>query len=283
MAAERKTISGRVVAVTGGARGIGRATAQALIRSGARVAIGDLDVELAQTTAAELGGGAIALELDVTDTESFAAFLDETERQLGPLDVLINNAGIMPMGAYADEPDDVSLRIIDINLGGVMTGTKLALKRFVPRGSGHIVNIASQAGRAGFAGLATYCASKHAVVGLSRSLADELYGSGVEISVVMPGVVRTELSAGFPELRGMRTVAPEDVAAAIVGALEQPYLNVHVPKEAKAFGALGGMPIKNRKLIERLMGAEDKALLHVDPATRSDYESRARGEDRVTP
>jgi NAD(P)-dependent dehydrogenase (short-subunit alcohol dehydrogenase family) len=103
MAKERRSLSGKVVAITGGARGIGKATASALVRKGARVAIGDLDLTLAQQTAAELGGVTIAVALDVTDRSSFTVFLDEAERELGPLDVVVNNAGIMPVTPFAEE------------------------------------------------------------------------------------------------------------------------------------------------------------------------------------
>src|SRR6187551_3650750 len=103
MAKERRSLSGKVVAITGGARGIGKATAAALVRKGCRVAIGDIDFELAERTAAELGAGTVALPVDVTDRPSFAAFLDGTERELGPLEVLINNAGIMPVTSFAEE------------------------------------------------------------------------------------------------------------------------------------------------------------------------------------
>ena len=106
MAKERRSLNGKVVAITGGARGIGKATATALVRKGCRVAIGDLDLALAEQTAAELGGGAIALPLDVTDRASFASFLDEAEQQLGPLDVLVNNAGIMPVTPFVEESEE---------------------------------------------------------------------------------------------------------------------------------------------------------------------------------
>ena len=165
-----KSVAGKVVAITGGARGIGKSTATALIRRGARVAIGDLDLALAEQTAAELGGNAVAFELDVTDRESFARFLDAAEKELGPIDVLINNAGIMPVGPFVDETDETAKMLVDINLHGVIFGTKLALERMIPRRSGHIVNIASQAGKAGLPGGATYCATKHAVVGLSEAV-----------------------------------------------------------------------------------------------------------------
>src|SRR5881227_921322 len=98
MAKARRSLAGKVVAITGGARGIGRATAAALVAQGARVAIGDIDAPFAERTAQELRGGTIGLPLDVTDRASFAGFLDRTEAALGPLDVLVNNAGIMPIG-----------------------------------------------------------------------------------------------------------------------------------------------------------------------------------------
>ena len=123
----------KVVAITGGARGIGRATAAALIAQGARIAIGDIEASLAERTAQELGNGTIGLALDVTDRASFATFLDEVEGRLGPLDVLINNAGIMPIGSFVDESDATAKRMIDINLSGVIFGSKLALERFLPR------------------------------------------------------------------------------------------------------------------------------------------------------
>ncbi len=196
MAKQRRSLSGKVVAITGGARGIGKATATALVRKGCRVAIGDLELELAEQTAAGLGGGTIALPLDVTDRGSFAKFLDETERQLGPVDVVVNNAGIMPVTALVDESDASIKRQLDINIYGVIVGTQLAIERMRPRGSGHIVNIASQAGKTAIPGIATYSGTKHAVVGICEAVRAELRGSGVEVHCVMPTVVNTELTAG---------------------------------------------------------------------------------------
>jgi len=149
MAKQPRILAGETAAITGGARGIGRATAEALQRQGMRVAIGDVDADSARRTAEELGPSAVALPLDVTDRESFARFLDETERQLGPVEVLVNNAGIMQLGRFIDEDDLTARRMIDINLHGVILGTKLALERMIPRNRGHIVNVASQAGKFG--------------------------------------------------------------------------------------------------------------------------------------
>src|SRR5436309_1106276 len=191
MAKAPRSLAGMSVAITGGARGIGRATAAALIAQGARIAIGDIDRPLAEQTADELGAGTIGLHVDVTDRARFASFLDEVEERLGPLDVLVNNAGIMPLGRFVSETDELAHRIIDINVHGVINGSKLALERFLPRGRGHLVQLASATGKIGFSGAVTYCASKHAVVGLSEALRQELRGSGVEVSVVMPTAVNT--------------------------------------------------------------------------------------------
>src|SRR5437763_1647083 len=160
MAKSLRSLDGLVVAITGGARGIGRATAAALTAQEARVAIGDIDAPLAEKTASELGAGTIGLRLDVTDRESFAGFLDEVERQLGPLDVLVNNAGIMPVGPFETETDESARRLVDINVHGVILGCKLAVERFKPRGRGHIVQLASIAGKGGFPGGVPYCATK---------------------------------------------------------------------------------------------------------------------------
>src|SRR6266513_5884977 len=110
--AETRSVSGLVVAITGGARGIGRATAARLARDGARVAIGDLEAEMAETAAGEIGTGAIGLPLDVTERGSFEAFVDATEERLGPLDVLVNNAGILLMGPFLEEDDAATGREI---------------------------------------------------------------------------------------------------------------------------------------------------------------------------
>jgi NADP-dependent 3-hydroxy acid dehydrogenase YdfG len=276
MAKQRRSLNGRVVAITGGARGIGRATAAALVRRGAKVAIGDVDLELAERTATELGSGTIALPLDVTDRASFARFLDAVEERLGPLDVLVNNAGIMSLGRFADESDATAARQIDINLHGVIFGSKLALARFVPRGSGHLVNIASTAGKAGVPGGATYSATKHAVVGLTEAIRGELRGSGVETSVVMPVPVNTELAAGLVQGRGLTaTVEPEDVADAIVGALERPRHDVYVPRAIAAgvrFGAL--LPRRLAEAINR-SAKTDRILADADLSARAAYEQRA--------
>jgi NADP-dependent 3-hydroxy acid dehydrogenase YdfG len=277
VAREPRILAGSVVAVTGAARGIGRATARALLAQGMRVAIGDVDLAAAQQTAAELGSRTVALALDVTDRESFAGFLDEVELQLGPLDVLVNNAGIMPIGRFVDEDDLTAQRIVDINLHGVILGMKLALARMVPRDRGHIVNIASQAGKFGAPGGATYSATKHAVVGLSEAVRGELrlMGAHVDLSYVMPFVVNTELGSGLGQARGLHNLEPADVAAAIVEALQHQIVEVWVPKSTKRTYQLG--QLLPRSLAEGLGRAlkADRVLADADVVARRDYELRA--------
>jgi NAD(P)-dependent dehydrogenase (short-subunit alcohol dehydrogenase family) len=278
MAKQRRSLSGKVVAITGGARGIGKATATALVRKGCRVAIGDLDLALAEETANGLGGGTIALPLDVTDRGSFESFLDETERQLGALDAVINNAGIMPVTPFADEKPDSVRRQVDINLHGVITGTQLAIERLRPRGSGYIVNIASQAGKAGIPGIATYSATKHGVVGLSEAVRAELRGSGVEVLCVMPTVVNTELTSGVGQ-KWVKPVEAEDVANAIVEAMEVPRFDVFVPRANGAlYRFLVLLPRGAREALGRLMKV-DKLMLEVDHGARAAYEERAAASE----
>lgn len=280
MAKERRQLNGKVVAITGGARGIGKATAKALVGKGCRVAIGDLDSALAEQAAAELGGGTVGLALDVSDRGSFAGFLDEAERQLGPVDVVINNAGVMPVTPFVEESDASIKRQLDINLYGVIVGTQLAIERMRPRRSGHVVNVASSAGKAGVPGIATYSATKHAVVGLTEAVRGEHQEDGIEFSYVMPITVNTQLIEGVKDQRGVKRVEPEDVANEIVDALETGKVDVYVPKQMRATVMMGGLlPRKAREAVGRLMGV-DKVMTEVDPQARRSYEERVSANER---
>jgi len=274
MAKTLRSLNGQVVAITGGARGIGRATAAALIAQGARVGIGDIDAALVEQTASELGAGTVGLPLDVTDRESFAAFLDEVERQLGPLDVLVNNAGITPIGPFIDESDAAAARLIDINITGVILGSKLAVQRFTPRGRGHIVQLASIAGKGGFPGVATYCATKHAVVGLTESLRSELRGTGIEVHQVLPIGVNTELYSGVSAARGLKTPEPEDVANTIVELLQTGKFELFVPRSVGTLIRLQGLiPRRLADAIVRFTKA-DQLMLAADHGARAAYDAR---------
>jgi NADP-dependent 3-hydroxy acid dehydrogenase YdfG len=277
MAKQPRILAGQTAAITGAARGIGRATAEAFLRQGMRVAIGDVDLAAATKTAEELGPAAVALELDVTDRESFGAFLDATEEQLGPLDVLVNNAGIMQVGRFIDEDDLTARRMVDINVHGVILGMKLALERMIPRDRGHIVNISSQAGKFGAPGGATYSATKHAVVGLTEAVRGELrlMDAHIDVSYVMPVVVNTELGSGLGSVRGIPSLQPTDVADAIVEALQLGIVDVWVPKSVKRTSLLVSMlPRGVGEGLSRAIKA-DRVLAGADAGIRRDYELRA--------
>jgi hypothetical protein len=269
----------KVIVITGGARGIGLATATALHNLGAKVAIGDIDEAKVKESGADLGLDVYG-KLDVTDPHSFSEFLDDVERQLGPIDVLINNAGIMPLGRIIDEPDAVTRRILDINVYGVILGTKLAAQRMVPRGQGHVINVASLAGEGYIPGAATYCASKHAVVGFSDTARIEYRKTGVKFSIVLPTFVNTELVAGTHGAKGFKNAEPSDIANAIVGLVAHPKPRVRVTKMIGAVVASAKfMPRSVAEGLNRMLGGEHFFTDDVDVEQRRAYEARARGEE----
>ena len=275
MAKQERNLVGQIVAITGGARGIGTSTAQTLSRAGMKVAIGDLDGPLAAQTAEEIGAGTIGLQLDVTDFDSFSAFVSSVQEQMGPIDVIINNAGIMQLGPYLDEDMATTKRMIDINIYGVDYGCRLTIPSMVARGHGHVVNIASAAGKAGYAHGATYCGTKHYVVGMSEAIRSELRGTGVEVSCVMPVAVQTELGGGLAETRAVKQALPQDVADEILSALKQPRFDVFVPRSVgplnQVMSVMGRGP---REALGRALKA-DKVLSTADHSVRKDYELRA--------
>ena len=277
MAKEPRILAGETAAITGAARGIGRATAEALLAQGMKVAIGDVDYDEAARTASELGPSTVALPLDVTERSSFSQFLDGAEQQLGPIDVLVNNAGIMQIGRFIDEDDLTARRMIDINLHGVILGMKLALERMIPRNRGHIINISSQAGKYGAPGGATYSATKHAVVGLTEAVRGELrlMNADVDLSYVMPFAVKTELGAGLGDARGMHHLEPREVAERIVEALQYRIVEVWVPKSASRTQLLAA--VLPRSLSEGFAHAikADRVLAGADFDSRRNYELRA--------
>ena len=264
-------LSGAAVAITGGARGIGYATAKAFAAKGARVFIGDLDADLAKSAADELGCTGIGL--DVRSRDSFAEFLATVDP---PLQILVNNAGIMPAGRFVDEPDAVTDAIVGVNLNGVLRGTKLALPGMLERGSGHIVNVASYLGKVPAAGLATYCATKHAVVGFSESLRDELAGTGVTVTAVLPSAVRTDLVSGV-QLGGMLpTVDPEDIADAIVETCRARTAIVAVPPWMRSYEAAAALAPE--KFVGAVRGrlTRDRVLRKLNTTARAAYDERIR-------
>lgn len=206
-------LAGAVVVVTGGARGIGRATAARLVAEGARVWIGDIDVPAAKQAAADLG--VQGDRLDVSDADSFGSFLAQAEND-GPIAMLVNNAGILRSGAFLDQPLDGHAQEIGVNLLGVVNGMHHVLPGMVERGEGHVVNMASMAAKITTPQMATYCATKFAVAALSRAVRAELVGTGVTISTVMPAAVNTGLVSHFDLGPAIPVLEPDEVARAIL-------------------------------------------------------------------
>lgn len=268
-------IENRVVAVTGGARGIGRAIAALLSELGAHVAIGDLDAEAVAQTGSALGLK-VAAALDVTEEHSFKNFLNSVEAALGPVDVLVNNAGIIAVGPFVDEPDAVTRRVLAVNAYGVMLGSKLATASMCSRGSGHIINIASTSAVIAVPGIATYSATKHAVLGFTDAIRLENRGSGVHFSVVLPALTNTEMISGVGRVRGIKNIEPRDVAQAVARLIEKPRPRVIVPRSFGAIALPGRkvLPQRAYEAIERMLGAERVFQADVDNDLRTAYKNR---------
>jgi NAD(P)-dependent dehydrogenase (short-subunit alcohol dehydrogenase family) len=266
------SLKGRVVAVTGGARGIGDATAKALAAAGARVAIGDLDADLAETAAQAYGG--LALPLDVTSESSFAGFLDKVEAEFGRVDGLVNNAGIMVIGRHLEVPLDAQLKQVDINLRGVILGCHEVAPRMIRSGGGQIVNIASLAGRIPSAGSAVYSGTKAAVIALTEALDGELAGQGVRVSAVLPSFTNTALIDGTTAPKLSAPISPEQVASAVVGLFRRRRPVAVVPRRL-AYGSTqwAAMPAPLRRWIARRTGL-DTMFTEYDRAARAAYEER---------
>lgn len=273
-----KSLDQQVVAITGAARGIGFTIAKTLKQHGARIAIADIDEVALKAAAGELDAD-FYMKVDVTDGANFRDFLRSVESEVGVLAALVNNAGIMPTGPLLGQEDAILRRVIEINVLGMMFGTKSALEIMVPRKQGHIVNIASTMGEAPVPGLAAYNASKAASVMFTDATRLEFRQSGVKLSAILPGAVKTELATGIKGPRGIKTIEPQDVANAVVrtlaGGKSRP--RVYVPK---AFGILlGTMRATPRPIAEplaRAMGSESAVLQDSDLASRAAYEDRIR-------
>lgn len=277
-------IRGRTIAITGAARGIGHATAKALLARGARVVIGDRDVAVLEQAVTGLGryGQVTGYPLDVTDRESFEVFLDKARTDgAGHIDVLINNAGVMPIGPFLDQSEQSIRSSIEVNFYGVLTGCQLVLPEMVKRRRGHIINIASMSGLIPVPGQVVYVGAKHAVVGLTVALADEMAPHGVEVSVVMPPFTNTQLISGTAETAGTKPVEPEDIAAAIVKTLDKPKTHVSVPTPLRFTAAAASMlGPRGRRWLNRKLGL-DQVFLEFDKTARQGYEDRAQSATGV--
>lgn len=263
-------LDGAVVAITGGARGIGRACAEAFIARGATVAIGDRELELAQRTAKEIG--ASAHFVDVVDRDAFAAFVAEVEAQHGAIEVLVNNAGVMPNGPFVDQHPDVSRMTMDVNVFGLINGMQLVLPGMIERRRGHIVNVASLAGKFPIKGLAVYNASKFAAVGLTAAVRLESEPHGVSVSAVLPSAVDTDLASGL-DMKPLPKVRPAKIADAVVDSVRTRRAETAIP------GYIGGLAnsavFVPEPVVRAFRGlARDDRALRGDEAARSAYDQR---------
>jgi 2-hydroxycyclohexanecarboxyl-CoA dehydrogenase len=222
----------RTALVTGGGRGIGRAIAAALAAESHDVAVGDIDEDEAIETASMIASGdarAHALRLDVTDTDSGRAGVEEARAELGPIEVLVNNAGWDELVPFLETDEQFWDRVIEINFKGCLRVTREVLPAMVERSWGRVINIGSDAGRVGSSLESVYAGSKAAVIAFTKTVAREVARSGVTANAVCPGPTRTPLLEGMTSgERGEKLIAaleravpmgrlgePEDVAAAV--------------------------------------------------------------------
>lgn len=267
----RDALRDQVIVITGGARGIGFETATQLFEAGATVALGDVDGAAVGKAAADLGVEGFAV--DVTDRRSFEEFLDSVSASVGPIDVLVNNAGIMPVGDFLTFDEGMIRRTLDIDLYGVMIGSQLAARRMVARGRGQIVNIASVAGRLPTPGMAVYNAAKAGVIEFSEALDAELDGTGVRVSAVLPTFTRTALIDGLQTNALVRTIGPEDVAAEILGIIARPRVRVTAPR-SMAWVHANALFGQRMKRASRRMTKLDTMFLDFDHDRRAAYDKR---------
>jgi NADP-dependent 3-hydroxy acid dehydrogenase YdfG len=225
------TLEGKVVLVTGASSGIGQATALALSKAGARVAVGARRADRLKTLAEDAPGEVLVLELDVTDRQSVQDAVEATIERFGALDALVNNAGIMLSGMILGADTTEWTRMVETNLLGSMYAVHAALPHLL-ESKGAVVQISSTSGRTASAASGVYAATKFGITAFSEALRQEITAQGVRVIVVEPGFVSTELASHITDpgiqamaktmAESMRTLQPEDIAGAVLYALTQP-------------------------------------------------------------
>ncbi|NXE12975.1 CBR4 reductase, partial [Lophotis ruficrista] len=221
---------GKVCAIFGGSRGIGKAVAELLAQKGCRLAIIARNLEVAQTTARSLGAGHLALSCDVSSEQEVQNTFEEMQRNLGPINYLVNAAGINRDGLLLRTRTEDMIAQIHTNLLGTMLTCKAAVKSMIQQQGGAIVNIGSIVGLKGNSGQSVYSATKAGLVGFSRSLAKEVAKKQIRVNVVAPGFIHTEMTAHLEEDQLKKAILlgrfgePREVAQAVVFLLESPYV-----------------------------------------------------------
>jgi short-subunit dehydrogenase len=267
----RKTLSGQAVLVTGAARGIGRALTEQLIAKQANVIMADIDPSV-ERAAESLGVRSVIL--DVTDPASWSRAIEA----IGTVDVLVNNAGIMPIGSFLDHTPEDDAKQFAVNVHGVIHGMRAVIPGMEARGRGHIINVSSLAGRVGTPNIAVYSATKFGVVGITEAVRAELgLDTPIDFSYVCPALVDTELISGTGRPKWPAPLKPEDVGEAIIDAFERRRVEVYVPK-------IGRLTVIFPAILPRLLVEKMGRFFHmhtmfekVDHEARSTYRRRILG------
>lgn len=266
----QRITSETVVAITGGAQGIGKEIARAFRARGARVVIGDVDFAAAVVTAAELD--IHALPLDVTSADSCNEFVASVEQDFGHLDVFVNNAGVMWVGPFSQEPASATRSQLEVNLLGTINGMKAAGASMMTHGRGHLITVASAAAILAPPGEATYTATKHGILGYLKAVRAELHNTGITVTAIMPGVVDTTLARGTAS-GAARVLSPTEVAQSVVQAVQRPRFEITIPRFiGPVTRAVNILPVKLR---ETIFGAlVPNQLRQADLTERAEYEAR---------
>ena len=212
-------LAGRVALVSGGARGIGRAIAEAFVAEGASVCIGDVRRDLAAHCASDLGPSAMAVDLDVTDETSWSAALSDIDNRLGPVTILVNNAGLAEGAPFDETTLDSYRRVTEVNQTGVFLGMRSVISRMKSAGHGSIINMSSIDGLVGSPRIISYIASKWAVRGMTKAVAMEMGPFGIRVNSIHPGHVITELGL------------PDGVEPSAISAMVESHASRHAPMQ----------------------------------------------------
>jgi 3-hydroxybutyrate dehydrogenase len=230
-------LNGKTALITGGGRGIGRAIALEFARHGARVAVAARTADQVEQVTSEIGGDAVALVCDVSDPESVTRMFSDMRERLGDAEILVNNAGIAESATLINTTDELWHRHLSINLSGTFYCTRTAVPAMLKKGWGRVINIASIAGKAGAPYIAAYSASKHGVLGLTRSVALEVATTGVTVNAICPGYVDTEMVSRSVEQITAKTGRTAEEALEILKKMS-PQNRLVTPEEVAAIALL---------------------------------------------